>query len=69
MRPHSDRISPEQRLREIAAILACGLRRLRTSHDASPQSATTSAERISDDSFANCLEVPQDLRLSVLHNG
>jgi hypothetical protein len=65
---HPISLSPDQRLREAAAILARGLRRLRERPDASPQSAATSAESVSWDSCANCLEVPPDLRLSV-HNG
>lgn len=59
--------SPDQRTRAIAAVLARGLRarrdRLATSHE----SATASAETISPESRANCLEVPSQLRLSVLH--
>ena len=55
MRAEQDPISlsHDQRLRESAAILARGLRRLRTSRDASHESAATSAERISPDSCVN----------------
>jgi hypothetical protein len=61
-------LSLEQRLREVAAVLARGLRRLRDGRDASPVGDSTSAEILSSDSSANCLEVPPNLRLSV-HSG
>jgi hypothetical protein len=49
-------LTPDQRLDEVARILAAGVRRLLSLRSAPPQ-----------ESPANCLEVPGDLPLHVSH--
>jgi hypothetical protein len=69
MRAEPYPISPEERLREIAAILARGLRARRDRPATSPQTVTTSAEKLPPDSCVNCLEPAAVPRLSAHHNG
>ena len=57
-------MSPDERLREIAGILACGILRLRKAHETS---ATGQPKNLSD-SDAERLEVSGETVLSV-HNG
>jgi hypothetical protein len=66
MRPDPDplSLSPEQRLRELARILARGLLRLRACHISPPPAVPTNCEETGQ----NSLEVGPNPRLSV-HTG
>jgi hypothetical protein len=63
MRMHeSALLSPQQRLRELARILAAGLRRQRAIAAAAGERA---APNNPPNSVSNCLEVPPETRLTV----
>jgi hypothetical protein len=66
MRPNdfSPSLSPEQRRRDVASILAGGLLRLDPPADATPAASSTSLQNPCE-SQRDCLEVRADLRLSV----
>ena len=70
MRPSHDpaSLTPEQRFRELAAVLAAGLRRLREPRTPAAGPGTHPAPEKPSESGANCLEVPGETVLSV-HTG
>jgi hypothetical protein len=68
MRPCHDPISPEERLRQIASILAAGVRALRDRAALSANPGDISASDNFLESRPNCLESGGDSRLSV-HTG
>jgi hypothetical protein len=55
---HTDDFTPDQRFLRIAAVLAAGLRRLR------PRSAPPSSPKNLPELSLNCLELPDETRLS-----
>ncbi len=68
MRPHNSQplISEQERTREIARLLAIGLRRLRDRHALIPTSdADPTEENSLPNKEPNCLELPRKTRLSV----
>jgi hypothetical protein len=69
MRPDIDPLvlTPDDRLREVAAVLACGLLRLHARPSA-PDPAGHPASKNLPDSSPNCLELPGETVLSV-HTG
>jgi hypothetical protein len=70
MRPSDDSIplTPDERLAEVASILAAGVLRLHTRMALSPDAAGLSARKSPAKSAAPGLEVPDETVLSV-HNG
>jgi hypothetical protein len=60
--------TPDERFRELAALLAAGVRALRDRPDASPGPSITSADDPLAESGPNCLELSPETRLSV-HTG
>ena len=70
MRPIDDSISltPDERLAEVAGILAAGILRLHTRAALSPNAAGLSAAEKPTKSATPSLEVPDETVLSV-HNG
>ena len=63
----SSNLTDDQRFREIARILAGGVRRLRA-RAALPPAVQPSAQKIQPENGPNCLEVPPETVLSV-HTG
>ncbi len=61
-------LTPDERFRELAALLALGLRALRDRARSSPHPGATSTQEPPSESGPNCLEVSGDPRLSV-HTG
>lgn len=68
MRPGLLDLSPDERLLEIAGLLAAGARALRDRTAVSPVSPAGFATSVVLNSAANCLELPAQPRLSV-HTG
>jgi hypothetical protein len=58
-------LTPDERFRELASLLALGLRALRDRAASSPDLGTISALEPAADSCPNSLEVPAETRLSV----
>ena len=70
MRPidYSSHLTPDERLSEVASILAIGILRLRARAALSGQEGQGLAAENSPESGPPCLEVPDETVLSV-HNG
>jgi hypothetical protein len=64
----SDILTGDERLREIAGLLAAGILRLRCRAALPPAPAATPDPENPPNSSLNCLEVPRESRLNV-HTG
>ena len=65
MPPPDPNLTPDRRLRELAALLAAGLRRLRTRPSLSPSAGRPPGPEKSLESRRDCLELPGETVLSV----